>query len=166
MFDLDPHASVKWPRVVAAARRVRKHLQSASLHSYVRTSGGKGLHVVVPLNPPAPWDEVNAFAHAVANALATLYPKDFVDIAGEKNRSGKIFVDWLGNGRGSTSVASYSLRARAHGGVAMPVAWSALARSCSGDEFTIENAVKRLKRRPVDPWADIASIKQSLPAVR
>ena len=165
VFDLDPHASVKWPRVVAAARRLRNHLQSAGLNSYVRTSGGKGLHVVVPLNPAESWDDVKPFAHAVANALATLYPKDFVDVAGEKNRTGKIFIDWLRNGRGSTSVASYSLRARANAGVAMPIAWEALARVRSGDEFTIENAVKRLKRRSVDPWVDIASIKQSLPAV-
>lgn len=166
VFDLDPHTSVKWPRVAAAARRVRKHLQSVGLRSYVRTSGGKGLHVVVPLKPPAPWDDVKAFAHAVANALATLYPEDFVDVAGEKNRSRKIFIDWLRNGRGSTSVASYSLRARSNAGVAMPVAWEALARVRSGDEFTIENTVKRLKRRRIDPWADIGSIKQPLPVVR
>jgi bifunctional non-homologous end joining protein LigD len=163
VFDLDPHASVKWSRVTAGARQLRKHLESIGLRSYLRTSGGKGLHVVVPLNPPAPWDDVKAFAHAVASALAALDPKEFVDVAGEKNRAGKIFIDWLRNGRGSTSVASYSLRARANAGVAMPLAWEALARVKSGDEFTIENTVKRVKRRSVDPWADIASIKQSLP---
>jgi bifunctional non-homologous end joining protein LigD len=166
VFDLDPHASVKWSRVIAGARQLREHLESIGLRSYVRTSGGKGLHVVVPLNPPTPWEDVKAFAHAVASALVTLDPKEFVDVAGEKNRAGKIFIDWLRNGRGSTSVASWSLRARASAGVAMPLAWEALARVKSGDAFTIENAVKRLKKLSEDPWADIASIKQALPTLR
>jgi bifunctional non-homologous end joining protein LigD len=166
VFDLDPHASVKWSRVIAGARQLRKHLESIGLRSYVRTSGGKGLHVVVPLNPPAPWEDVKAFAHAVASALVTLDPKEFVDVAGEKNRAGKIFIDWLRNGRGSTSVASWSLRARPRAGVAMPLSWEALARVKSGDAFTIENAAKRLKKVSEDPWADIASIKQALPTLR
>ena len=131
VFDLDPHASVKWSRVIAGARQLREHLESIGLRSYV-----------------------------------TLDPKEFVDVAGEKNRAGKIFIDWLRNGRGSTSVASWSLRARASAGVAMPLAWEALARVKSGDAFTIENAVKRLKKLSEDPWADIASIKQALPTLR
>lgn len=165
VFDLDPHASVKWSRVVAGARRLRTHLESIGLRSYVRTSGGKGLHVVVPLNPPAPWADVTAFAHAISSALAKLDPKEFVDVAGEKNRVGKIFVDWLRNSRGATSVASYSLRARPSAGVAMPLAWEALARVKSGDAFTIKNVAKRLAKLSEDPWADIASVEQVLPAV-
>ncbi|MEP7096076.1 MAG: DNA ligase D [Dokdonella sp.] len=166
VFDLDPHASVAWSQVSAGARTLRKHLESIGLSSYVRTSGGKGLHVVVPLNPPAPWEEVKTFAHAVASALATLEPGKFTDTAGEKNRVGKIFIDWLRNGRGSTSVASYSLRARPTAGVAMPLAWGALARIKSGDAFTIGNALRRIQRRAADPWADIDSLRQSLPDIR
>ena len=164
VFDLDPHPTVKWPRVIAAARDLRSQLDSIGLQSFLRTSGGKGFHVVVPLNPPAPWKRVKAFAQAVAQTMAALRPKEYVSVAGEKNREGKIFIDWLRNGRGATSVASYSLRARPTAGVAMPIGWDELARVRSGDAFTIKNAVKKLTARETDPWAFIAKIKQGLPA--
>ncbi|QBB70162.1 DNA ligase D [Pseudolysobacter antarcticus] len=163
VFDLDPHASVKWTRMIAAARDVRAQLKSIGLESFVRTSGGKGLHVVVPLSPPAPWDAVKNFAHAVAQAMATLKPKEFVAVAGDKNRVGKIFVDWLRNGRGATSVASYSLRARDAAGVAMPLTWDELGRVKSGDAFTIKNAVGKIRRRKDDPWEELKVLKQALP---
>jgi bifunctional non-homologous end joining protein LigD len=165
VFDLDPHPTVKWPRVVAAARNLHRQLESIGLQSFLRTSGGKGLHVVVPLNPPAPWDDVKRFAQAVAQAMAKLDPMEFVSVAGEKNREGRIFVDWLRNGRGATSVASYSLRARAAAGVAMPIEWSELGRIKSGDAFTIRNAALRVKRRKTDPWADISKVTQELPQI-
>ncbi|HEV2607759.1 MAG TPA: DNA ligase D, partial [Xanthomonadaceae bacterium] len=164
VFDLDPHATVTWARVRAAARDVRAQLDSIGLQSFLRTSGGKGLHVVVPLNPPEPWEQVRHFAQAVALALAALRPKEFVSVAGEKNREGKIFVDWLRNGRGATSVASYSLRARQGAGVAMPIAWEELGRVRSGDFFTIANVIARIRKRAGDPWASIDNIRQSLPA--
>lgn len=163
VFDLDPHAAVKWLRVIAAAREVRKQLDSIGLQSFVRTSGGKGLHVVVPLNPPAPWDAVRAFAQGVASALAELHPDEFVAVAGEKNRTDKIFVDWLRNGLGATSVASYSLRARAHAGIAMPLAWEEIGRVKSGDAFTIRNAARRFSKSAKDPWTAIGAVKQALP---
>jgi bifunctional non-homologous end joining protein LigD len=163
IFDLDPHSSVAWSRVLAGARDVRKQLDSIGLQSFVRTSGGKGLHVVVPLDPPAPWDLAKQFAHGVAEAMAALRPDEYVSVAGEKNRKGKIFVDWLRNGRGATSVASYSLRARETAGVAMPLSWEELGKVKSGDAFTIENAMQRVKRRKSDPWAAIGKIRQSLP---
>ncbi|HUD40799.1 MAG TPA: DNA ligase D [Dokdonella sp.] len=163
VFDMDPGKGVTWKRVVAAAREVRKQLETVGLTAFVRTSGGKGLHVVVPLDPPAPWDAVRRFAQGVAQALSALHPDDFVATAGEKNRNGKIFVDWLRNGRGATSVASYSLRARPSVGVAMPLGWNELGRVKSGDAFTIANALARLKRRRTDPWAAMADTHQSLP---
>lgn len=163
VFDLDPHKDVKWTRMRAAARDVRKQLDSIGLESFLRTSGGKGLHVVVPLDPPAPWDAVKRFAKGIASALAALRPEQFVDVAGEKNRTDRIFVDWLRNGRGSTSIASYSLRARAGAGVAMPLAWDELGRVRGGDAFTITNAIKRLRALSADPWESIAEIKQKLP---
>ena len=129
VFDLDPHPSVKWPRVIAAARDLREQLESIGLRSFLRTSGGKGFHVVVPLDPPAPWDEVKRFAQAVAHAMAQLRPSEFVSVAGEKNREGKIFVDWLRNGRGATSVASYSLRARQPPASPCPLTGRSLQRS-------------------------------------
>ncbi|MEO8011358.1 MAG: DNA ligase D [Dokdonella sp.] len=165
VFDLDPHASVAWSKVIAAARDVRRHLQSIGLESFVRTSGGKGLHVVVPLDPPAPWTRVKPFAHAIAQSMAELSPEAYVSIAGENNRIGKIFIDWLRNGKGATSIASYSLRARASAGVAMPITWSELGRVKSGDAFTIVNAPTRLRRRKQDPWAQMTSTKQALPTL-
>ncbi len=165
VFDLDPHPTVKWSRVVKAARDVRTQLESIGLQSFLRTSGGKGLHVVVPLNPPALWSEVKGFAQAVAQALSGLRPKEFVSVAGEKNREGKIFIDWLRNGRGATSVASYSLRARPGAGVAMPLFWDELGRVRSGDAFTIKNAIAKITKRASDPWAGIDTIKQSLPDI-
>jgi len=163
VFDLDPHPTVKWPRVIAAARELRKQLDSIGLRSFLRTSGGKGFHVVVPLQPPAPWDLVKQFAQAVAQAMAALKPLEFVSVAGEKNREGKIFVDWLRNGRGATSVASYSLRARTEAGVSMPIEWEELSRIKSGDQFTIRNAAAKIRKRSKDPWSDISKIRQSLP---
>ncbi len=165
VFDLDPHASVAWSHVVAAAREVRKHLASIGLESFVRTSGGKGLHVVVPLDPPAPWTRVKPFAQAVAQSMAQLRPDAYVSVAGEKNRTGRIFIDWLRNGKGATSIASYSLRARESAGVAMPLTWTELAKVKSGDAFTIANALARLRRRKRDPWALMASTKQGLPTL-
>ena len=163
VFDLDPHASVAWKRVIAGSRELRKQLQSIGLESFVRTSGGKGLHVVVPLRPAAPWDAAKQFAKAVATALSELHPQEFVAVAGESNRKGKIFIDWLRNGRGATSVASYSLRARPSAGVAMPLDWKQLGRIKSGDHYTIENAVAAISRRQADPWQDIDNVGQSLP---
>lgn len=165
VFDLDPHANVKWARMRAAARDVRKQLDSIGLTSFLRTSGGKGLHVVVPLDPPAPWDAVKRFAKGIATAMTALRPEQYVDVAGEKNRTDRIFVDWLRNGRGSTSIASYSLRARASAGVAMPIAWEELGRVRGGDAFTIRNAVKRLRALSADPWEAITTTRQSLPDV-
>ncbi|HEY0181150.1 MAG TPA: non-homologous end-joining DNA ligase, partial [Dokdonella sp.] len=163
VFDLDPHPSVGWPRVAAAARELRTRLESIGLRSFLRTSGGKGLHVVVPLKPAAPWEAVKRFAQAVAQAMATLHPDEFVAVAGEKNRTDRIFVDWLRNGRGATSVASYSLRARAGAGVALPIEWSELARVRSGDAFTLRTAPAKIRRRRADPWAGIDEVEQPLP---
>ena len=165
VFDLDPHPSVKWPRVIAAARELHARLDSIGLRSFVRTSGGKGLHVVVPLNPPAPWKQAKSFAQGVASALAAMHPSEFVAVAGEKNRAGKIFIDWLRNARGATSVASYSLRARALAGVAMPLTWKELGRIKSGDAFTIEYAARRYRKLPQEPWGEFGSIKQGLPSL-
>lgn len=163
VFDLDPHPSVAWTRVRKAAREVRARLESIGLASFLRTSGGKGLHVVVPLRPAAPWKAVRDFAQAVAQAMAELHPGEFVSVMGESRRKDRIFVDWLRNGRGATSVTCYSLRSRPQAGVAMPIPWDALGRLAGADAFTIRNALAHVRRRKVDPWADIDRIEQALP---
>jgi bifunctional non-homologous end joining protein LigD len=163
VFDLDPHASVDWKDVAAGAALVRAHLASLGLTGLLRTSGGKGLHVVVPLRPGAPWTQVRTFARTVAESLTASHPDRFVAVAGEAKRGGRIFIDWLRNSRGATSIASYSLRARADAGVAMPLAWNQLAKLDGGHGFTIVNALAHIHRRRADPWRDIDSIEQVLP---
>jgi len=162
VFDLDPHPTVEWKRVIAAARDMKTHLEKIGMESFVRTSGGKGLHVVVPLNPPCLWESVRHFTQSFAQAMTALRPKEYVAVMGERNREGRIFIDWLRNGRGATSVGSYSLRARERAGVAMPLSWAELGRIRSGDQFTIGNAVERIKSKR-DPWEKITKLWQSLP---
>ena len=154
---------MSWPRVIAAAKEVRQQLKRIGLEAFVRTSGGKGFHVVVPLKPAVPWIQLKSFSQAFAEAMASYRPKEFVAVAGEKNRVGRIFVDWLRNGRGATAVATYSLRARPSAGVSMPLSWDELARIKSGDQFTIRNAMKHIRAWHRNPWADIGDVAQELP---
>ncbi len=164
VFDLDPGAGVAWKRIVTAARDVRASLRKISLRSWLRVSGGKGLHVVVPLNPPAPWDRAHAFAEALAQTLAARSPQHYVAVAGEKNRKDRIFIDYLRNARGATSIANYSLRARERASVAMPIDWNELRRIPSADAFGLRDVPGRLKRRRRDPWQGIDTVKQTLPS--
>ena len=163
VFDLDPHAGVAWRRVVAAARAVRKALAAVGLDSFVRTSGGKGLHVVVPLAPAEPWEAVRAFARAFAETLAAQAPDEFVAVAGEAKRKGKIFIDWLRNSRGATSVTSWSLRARPGAPVAVPLRWEELGRVQGGNQFDLHQAKARAARLSEDPWRGIERLRQRLP---
>jgi len=163
VFDLDPGPDVAWTEVKRAARRIRDLLEEAGLVSFLRTSGGKGLHVVVPLKPAVAWGEVKGFAHAFAEAVATTEPLKFVDTASKRLRKGRIFIDWLRNGRGATSVASFSLRARAGAPVAMPLRWEELSRLKGPAAFDIGNAPARMRRLKAHPWAGIDEVKQGLP---
>ena len=163
VFDLDPGPGVPWRDVRAAARLIRDLLAGIDLQSFLRTSGGKGLHVVVPLRPPVPWDLAKPFAHAFAESMARMHPDRFVATATKSRRTGRIFIDYLRNGRGATSVASYSLRARPGAPVAMPIAWDALSRITGGDAFTLATVPALLAKRKVDPWDGIEKIRQGLP---
>ncbi|WNL44100.1 DNA ligase D [Dyella sp. BiH032] len=162
VFDLDPAPDVAWPRVVAAARLVRKLLGQVGLESFLRVTGGKGLHVVVPLRPAAPWASVKGFAHAFADALARAWPDEFIAVASKGRRGGLIFVDYLRNARGSTSIASYSLRARKGAPVAVPVRWEELGKLPGGAAFDIRTAVQRLRRQRKDPWEGFGEVEQSV----
>jgi len=165
VFDLDPAPEVAWARVVAAAVDVRDLLGKAGLKSFVRTTGGKGLHVVVPLRPAAKWDKAKKFAHALAESFAAVRPGEFLAVASKQRRDGKIFIDYLRNTRGATSVASYSLRARPGAPVAVPLRWSELTTIKSGDAFNIRNVPARLKRMRTDPWTGYDSLRQGLAGI-
>jgi len=161
VFDLDPGPGVPWEEIKAAAVKIRKLLKDLDLESFLRTSGGKGLHVVVPLEPGCDWHLVKRFAKGFADALAVSDSGRFVSVSTLAKRPGKIFVDYLRNGRGATAVASYSLRGRPGAPVAFPIAWSALGKLESPAAFTMENVPAMLKRRK-DPWKGIGEIKQNL----
>ena len=160
-FDLDPGEGVSWPQMREAAQLVHALLDELGLVNFLKTSGGKGLHVVVPLTPRADWDTVRDFSRAVVQHLAQVLPDRFVAKSGARNRVGKIFVDYLRNGRGATTAAAFSARARPGLGVSMPCAWDELPTLTAGDQWTIVNAHERLDSGD-DPWAVYAKTKQIL----
>ncbi len=166
VFDLDPGPGVDWPRIKAAAREVRDRLQDAGLKSFLRLSGGKGLHVVLPIRPEQEWADAKAFCEAFARAMEQQAPDRYVATATKSKRQGVIFIDWLRNGRGATSVASWSLRARKEAGVAVPLAWNELGRTKSGHDYPLEKALRRARSAKADPWSAEgwpAALRQSLP---
>ncbi len=162
VFDLDPGEGTAWPQVQEAAELVRVLLTELKLKCWLKTSGGKGLHVVVPLAPSLDYDTVHGFSQAVVRHLAKTIPARFVAKSGPANRIGKIFVDYLRNGHGATTAAAFSARARPGLGVSMPVSWDALGQLKSGAHWTITTAREHLSFQSVDPWQDFSKTKQSL----
>jgi bifunctional non-homologous end joining protein LigD len=162
IFDLDPGPGVAWADVVSAARDVRRHLDQHHIDSYVRTSGGKGLHVVAPLKPPSSWDQVKQFTRSVAEEMVREDPQRYVATMSKSKRGGKVFVDYFRNSRGATAIASYSTRARSGAPVATPLRWEELARVESADHFDMTNLVRRLARLRTDPWDGFFKLRQSI----
>jgi len=162
VFDLDPGPGVVWREVIEAARWVRDRLAKAALKSFVRTSGGKGLHVLVPLHGSCQWEDASGFSSAFAHQLASDRSDGYTATSVMSERKGRIFIDYLRNTRGATSVASLSLRARAGAPVAMPLRWEDLGRCTSGHAFDIHNTPPRLSRLRSDPWEGFATMRQSL----
>ena len=162
VFDLDPGPDVPFAEVKRAANDIRRLLAGLELESFLRVSGGKGLHVVVPLNPGCDWDLTKRFAHGFADALAQSEPHRFLASASKRLRNKRIFVDYLRNGRGATAVASYSLRARPGAPVAMPLGWGALSKLKRANAFTLDEVPAMLRRRRKDPWEGIDRIEQDL----
>jgi bifunctional non-homologous end joining protein LigD len=164
VFDLDPDPSLGWERMIEAAQLTRSLLDELGLKSFCKTSGGKGLHVVVPLAKQAGWDEVKDFSQAVAQHMATTLPQHFSAKMGAQNRKKKIFIDYLRNNRGSSTVAAFSARARPGLGVSVPLAWDELERTTSGDQWTIRNVHERVDGLNSDPWADYWKTRQRITA--
>ncbi len=153
VFDLDPGEGVEWSKVQEAAQLMRAFLQELGLNPFLKTSGGKGLHVVVPLKPKLDWDTVKDFSHAIVTHLAKTIPDRFSAKSGAKNRVGRIFIDYLRNGRGATTVAAWSARARPGLGISVPVRWDELPKLKSGSHWTVKTAHTRLDEGNA-PWAD------------
>jgi bifunctional non-homologous end joining protein LigD len=166
IFDLDPDDAVEWEELRQAALLVRTLLENIGLTTFLKTTGGKGLHVVVPILPGVGWESVKGFSKAVAEFLERTFPDRFTSKLLKISRRGKIFIDYLRNGEGATAVAAYSTRARANAPVSAPVAWDELSRDLRFDHFNVGNMPKRLKKVKVDPWRDIAGAAVALtPAV-
>jgi bifunctional non-homologous end joining protein LigD len=165
-MDLDPGEGVPWERVIAGAREVRERLEAAGLAAFVKTSGGKGLHVVAPLRPAAGWDEVKEFARGIAASMASDTPDRFVATIAKSKRKGRILVDYLRNGRGSLAVAPYSSRARDGAPVSMPLAWDELDPGIGPAYFTVRNAPTRMLNLGSDPWGDFDASRVPLRGAR
>ncbi|NTW70977.1 MAG: DNA ligase D [Eubacteriaceae bacterium] len=161
VFDLDPGEGITWAMMLEAAGLTHTLLEELGLESFLKTSGGKGLHIVVPLLPVDDWDTVKDFSRAVAQHLAKVIPSRFTDISGPRNRVGKIFVDYIRNGRGATTVASLSVRARPGMGVSMPCSWEELSTLTGGAHWTVSNAWERLDSGE-NPWGKYADTKQMI----
>lgn len=163
-FDLDPAPGLPWKRVVDTARQLRSLLAKLRLTSFVKTTGGKGLHVVVPLAPKQPWESVKGFALAIAESMARQAPSEYTANLSKANRKGKIFIDYLRNSHGATAVAAYSTRALAGAPVATPIAWDELGADLRSDHYTVENLPRRLASLKKDPWEGFLKSRQTIPS--
>ena len=163
VIDLDPGQDVGWAAVVRAARFVREFFGAMELDTFVKTTGGRGLHVVVPLVPKADWSECLAFARAFAASVVRLSPALFTDQFAKIGRERKILVDYLRNNRTNTSIAAYSTRAKPDAQVSVPLAWPELSPAKPPDRFTAVTVPQRLARLGSDPWKKYWTTRQQIP---
>ncbi|MEX3844274.1 DNA ligase D [Paraburkholderia sp. BR10882] len=164
VFDLDPDPSLGWERMLEAAQLTRELLEALGLRAWCKTSGGRGLHLVVPLTRHAGWDEAKDFARAVAGHMAATLPERFSAKMGAQNRKGRIFVDYLRNNRGASTAAAYAPRARPGLGVSVPVDWDELHTLTSGDQWNVANVRGRLEALRADPWSGYEKARQRITA--
>lgn len=163
VFDLDPDAAVDFAEVRAAAAGLRERLEEVGLRSFAMATGGKGVHVVVPLTPTHDWDTLKDFAEAIARSFAEANPDRYLAKASKSARKGRIFIDYLRNSRGATAIAPFSSRAKPGAPIAWPVSWRQLKRLKDAQPATVATAAKQLKRRKKDPWAGYFDVEQVLP---
>ena len=165
VLDLDPDPALPWKRMVEATQLTQTLLDEIGLQSFLKTSGGKGLHILVPLEPVHDWAEVKAFSQAIAQYMAKLMPQHFSAVSGPKNRVGRIFIDYLRNSQGASTVAAYSVRAREGLGVSVPIHRDELADLKGANLWTIRNLMPRLEEQgDDDPWEGIDATGQRITA--
>jgi bifunctional non-homologous end joining protein LigD len=163
IFDLDPGEGLGFDAVIAAAQEVRRVLAALGLTAFVKTTGGKGLHVVLPIARRHPWNEVKSFARAIAEILSVQAPDRYLAKMSRAARRGRIFIDYLRNDPTSTAVAPYSTRARPGAPVACPVSWRELRPGFDPAALNLATVPSRLRKQRSDPWAEIGMLDQRLP---
>ncbi len=164
VFDLDPAPDLDFKAVIAGARALRELLEEHDLKSWLKTTGGKGLHITVPIQPSGDWDAVKAFCRGIAEELTARDPERYLATMSKAKRTGKIFIDYLRNSRGATFVAPYSSRAREGAGVAWPVAWDELTARFKPEAFNVRSVKQVLAKRSTDPFASMLKCQQRLPS--
>jgi len=163
-FDFDPDVGLPWEQVTAAAIEMREALAGIGLQSFVKTTGGKGLHVVVPVTPKLGWDAIKEFARWVAERFVAAYPGRFTSNMAKRARTGRIFIDYLRNARGATAIGAYSARARAGAPVSTPLAWEEVEGGVKPETLTVETVPARLAKLKSDPWVELPKLRQSIGA--
>jgi bifunctional non-homologous end joining protein LigD len=166
VFDLDPDEGLDYQAVIDGAHAVRKVFEQAKLETFVKTTGGKGLHVCVPILPDLSWDEAKAFTQTIASAMAKQAPSLYLATQSKAKRKGKTFIDYLRNARGATFIAPYSTRNREGAPIAVPLEWDELSTQLPPNHFNVRNVQKRLAQLHQDPFARLAQLKQRLPTER
>jgi bifunctional non-homologous end joining protein LigD len=164
IFDLDPDEGLGWTRVVEGALAVRQALEHLGLRSFAKTTGGKGLHIVVPIKPALDWDAAKEFTRALVAMLAAAAPDRYTASVAKAARRGRIFIDYLRNGRGATAVAAFSTRARPGATVSAPLAWDEVESGIRSDRFTLLTLPQRLRSLAAEPWADFFTPRQAISA--
>jgi bifunctional non-homologous end joining protein LigD len=162
IFDFDPDEALGYDKLVEAVGVLRKLLDSIELEAFLKTTGGKGIHVVIPIAPTRTWDEVKAFCGAVADMIVKTFPDRYTSSMAKARRPGRIFIDYLRNVQGATAVAAYSARAKRGAPVSMPIDWSELADDVRFDRFNVKNVPGIVASRKRDPWARMPRVRQSL----
>jgi len=163
VFDLDPDEGLSFADVISAAKEVRERLAALGLASFVKTTGGKGLHVVVPVEATADWRDVKSFAKGVSAQMAADSPERYLTKISKAERVGRIFIDYLRNDPTSTAVAPYSTRSRAGAPVAMPLTWDQVKPGLDPCDYLLTTVPDLVRAQKADPWAEMLEVKQKLP---
>ena len=164
IFDFDPADDVPWEKIVEAVTMLRTLLEKIGLTGFLKTTGGKGLHVVVPIKRTLSWDQAKSFTKAIAELLAKTFPERFIATLSKSKRQGKIFIDYLRNAEGATAIAAYGIRARKNAPVSTPITWKELAKDVRFDYFNVKTVPPRLSRLREDPWKALGSTRQAVTA--